>query len=388
MTETPYVRPAGRLRIAYVVDVFDDNGTGGVRSARRFVDELAKRNDVRVVTSGAPQPNHIILPNFTLPFVRRLMEENGFRFAWPRRAPIEAALREADVVHIQLPFLLGFRSLWLARRLGVPVVAAHHIQPENVLYNLRLPKRWAGVINRFLVRHFYNRCAAVVCPSPFAESELKRAGLQVPGVIISNGLVPHYRPANCPRPPRRPDDEFTLLMVGRLAREKRHDVVLEAVAQARHHPRVQLIITGRGPLRENIIRQGNLLPRPPEVRFVSDDELLDLYQTADLMVHASEVELEGMSVLEAMGCGLPVLVSDAPTSAARQFALDERFLFRSGDSRHLAERLDYWIEHPGELHAARSLYLERVKPYTLADSIQRLEATFEDVRRRRAALGS
>ena len=388
MTETPYVRPAGRLRIAYVVDVFDDNGTGGVRSARRFVDELAKQNDVRVVTSGAPQPNHIILPNFTLPFVRRLMEENGFRFAWPRRAPIEAALREADVVHIQLPFLLGFRALWLARRLGVPVVAAHHIQPENVLYNLRLPKRWAGVINRFLVRRFYNRCAAVVCPSPFAESELKRAGLLVPGVIISNGLVPHYRPADRPRPPRRPDDEFTLLMVGRLAREKRHDVVLEAVAQARHHPRVRLIITGRGPLRENIIRQGNLLPRPPEVRFVSDDELLDLYQTADLMVHASEVELEGMSVLEAMGCGLPVLVSDAPTSATRQFALDERFLFRSGDSRHLAERLDYWIEHPGELHAARSLYLERVKPYTLADSIQRLEATYEDVRRRRAALGS
>jgi len=95
-----------------------------------------------------------------------------------------------------------------------------------------------------------------------------------------------------------------------------------------------------------------------------------------------------MSVLEAMGCGLPVLVSDAPTSATRQFALDDRFLFRPGDSRHLAERMDYWIEHPDELHAARSQYLERVKPYMLADSIQRLEAVYEDVWQRRAVLSS
>jgi len=62
-------------------------------------------------------------------------------------------------------------------------------------------------------------------------------------------------------------------MVGRLAREKRHDVVLEAVAQARHHQRIRLIITGRGPLREAISRQGNLLPRPPDIRYVSDEEL-------------------------------------------------------------------------------------------------------------------
>jgi hypothetical protein len=59
--------------------------------------------------------------------------------------------------------------------------------------------------------------------------------------------------------------------------------------------------------------------------------------TADLFVHSSIVELESLSSLEAIGCGLTCLVSDSKYSAARQFALDERFLF-TGGSFYLASK--------------------------------------------------
>jgi hypothetical protein len=63
---------------------------------------------------------------------------------------------------------------------------------------------------------------------------------------------------------------------------------------------------------------------------VPSDELPRYYSAADLFVHAAEVELEGMSVLEAMACGAPRLIARAPKSAASQFAPDPRYLFESG----------------------------------------------------------
>ena len=64
---------------------------------------------------------------------------------------------------------MSFGAAKVARRLGVPVVAAFHVQPENVLYNIGIrwgwPRRW---LYRFWVRRFYDRADAVICPSPFA----------------------------------------------------------------------------------------------------------------------------------------------------------------------------------------------------------------------------
>jgi 1,2-diacylglycerol 3-alpha-glucosyltransferase len=261
----------------------------------------------------------------------------------------------------------------IANRLGVPVTAGYHVQPENILYNIGIRSAWlADHLHRFFVNRLYNRCAAVVCPSPFAESELRRCGLRAPSVVISNGLTAQFRPQALARDPAWRDD-FVVLMVSRLAREKRHDVVIKAVSLSRHAAQIRLVIIGKGPLKAAIAQMGSGLPQPPEMRTVPDEELIQLYRTADLLVHASEVELEGMSVLEALGCGLPVLVSDARTSAAKQFALDGRSLFRSGDPRSLAERLDYWIEHPEELKAARQLYIDLSQQFRIEESVRKLE---------------
>ena len=69
---------------------------------------------------------------------------------------------------------------------------------------------------------------------------------------------------------------------------------------------------------------------------------------ADLYVHTSDAESEGMSCTEAFAGGLVPVIAVAPRSATSQFALDERSLFPGGDSGALAERIDWWIEHPRE----------------------------------------
>src|SRR5439155_10980114 len=129
-----------------------------------------------------------------------------------------------------LPFWLGHRAVAIARQLRVPVVVSHHVQPENLLYNLGVRWRWlAGLLNALLVRSFYDRADVVVCPTEFSRAELMRFGLNAPAVVISNGTPARFHPA--PRP--LPHGTFTLLTVGRLAKEKHQELVLDAVLRSR-----------------------------------------------------------------------------------------------------------------------------------------------------------
>lgn len=368
-----------------MVDVFDDVKTGGVISARRFVEALRSRHEVTVVTTGPPGPGRVPLPAFYVPGFRRVMREMGFPFALPRRRLLEDAFARADVVHVQFPFPLGVRAASIARRMGKPLVAAFHVQPENMLRNVGLGSgplaRWLSARTyRLFLRTLYRRADAVVCPSEFAAAELRRHGLAAPAEVISNGIAPAFRPQARERPERH-RGRFLVLAVGRLAREKRLDVIVEGVRRSRHAGRIQLVVTGRGPEKARVIRLAAALPVPAEVTFVSDEDLTGLLSTADVLIHASEVELEGMAVLEAMGAGLPALIADAPHSASPALAASPALLFRPGDPGDLAARLDALIDDPALLRDARRRCREMAPAYAIEESVRRLEAVYRRVAR-------
>lgn len=376
------MHPPRRLRIAWVLDVFDGVKTGGVLSARRFVEALRERLEVTVVATGPPGEGRVSLPAFAPPPFGRVMREMGFVFAWPDGRTLREVLGRVDVVHVQFPFWLGMRTARLARRMGVPVVAGFHVQPENMFRNvgLRAPALTEWTYRLFL-RRFFQLADAVVCPSPFALEALRRRGLSVPAEVISNGVRVAARAAAAGRPERHRGGPL-LLAVGRLAREKRLDVILEGVRRSRHAGRIQLVVTGRGPEEERVRRLAAALPRPAEVGFVSDAELQALLATADLLVHASEVELEGMAVLEALGRGTPALIADSPDSAAPQFALSPDFLFRGGDPVDLAHRLDRLLDDPTGLAAARPRAVALAARFDFDGSVRRLEELYGRLARR------
>jgi 1,2-diacylglycerol 3-alpha-glucosyltransferase len=367
---------ARRLHIAFVVDTFDSTIAGGVRSAHRFVEALRERHDVTVVAAGASGDGILELPAFYPPFFGAVMREMGFVFAVPRRPALEELFRRVDLVHVQFPFWLGLRAATIANAVGTPLVSAFHVQPENLLHNIGLRSpRLVALTYRLFLRRLYDRSAGVVCPSRFALEQLRAHGLRAPAEVISNGIPPGFGPAPLERAARH-RGKLLVLTVGRLAREKRLDVAIEGVRRARHADRVQLVITGRGPAEAEVRRLAASLPVPAEIGFVSDGELRRLLATADLLVHASEVELEGMAVLEALASGTPALIARSPASAARQFAVSDDFLFDPGDPDDLARRLDHLVESPERLREARARCLELAVGYRLEDSVRRLEALY------------
>lgn len=93
--------------------------------------------------------------------------------------------------------------------------------------------------------------------------------------------------------------------------------------------------------------------------FYGQEELLRLLNSCDLYVHASDAEIEGISCMEALACGLVPVIANSPLSATPQFALDDRSLFQAGNAGDLADKIDYWIEHPEERAAQGRAYAAR-----------------------------
>jgi glycosyltransferase involved in cell wall biosynthesis len=372
------------LRIAMVLDSWDDTANGGVVSTRRFTELLREGgHEVTVLATGRPEPGKVALRQLRVPLADRIMREMRFPFAWPDRRILAEALSRQDVVHVQFPFWLGIRAVKLARRAGLPVVSTFHVQAEHLLHNVGIRNQaMVDLVYRLFLRTVHERSDRVVCPSAFAERELRRHGLRAPTTVISNGLPPQYRPI-----PRSewPDlgGKFAILSVGRLAREKRHDLLVEAIRRSRHEARIQLVVIGDGPLRRPLEERARSLTNAARFLYLQPHELIPYYNAADLCVHAAEVEVECMSVLEAMGCGAPCLIARAPLSAASQFAISDRFLFEAGSRDELTAKIDWLVDHPEELVEARLRYRQAAGAYRIEASLEKLVGVYREVARGR-----
>ncbi len=162
-------------------------------------------------------------------------------------------------------------------------------------------------------------------------------------------------------------------MVGRHSIEKRQDILIDAVAKSKYSDKIQLIFAGKGPKTKYYQKLAKKLPIMPIFESYIQPELVKILQYSDLYVHASEVEIEAISCLEAMACGLVPIISNSPISATKQFAIDNKSLFNNGDSDDLAKKIDYWIEHPEEKEEYSEKYVKHAEDYSLRRSIEKFE---------------
>ena len=368
-------RPQG-LHVAFVTDTIEGKLGGGVVAGRYVVDALRHQHRVTVVAADATGADDVRLRGFQLPL--RSMREMQFVMARPDREALSRVFREVDIVHVQFPFWLGTVAVDEARRADRPIVAAFHVQPENALANIGIRSPWLSrEIYAYWVSRVFDRADAVVCPTLFGARKLRAHGLTRPAHVVSNGVPPDVRILG-PRVPSR-DRAFRVLSIGRLSAEKRQDVIVEAVRRSRHRDRIRLVLAGGGPRESTLRALGQRLPHPPEIGFLPRSHLLARLRNADLFVHASEVELEGIAVLEAMSVGLPALVAQSAESAASDFALSDDFRFAAGDADALAAKIDRLADHPALLDAASAAYREVARRLSFEESVESLISLYSSL---------
>ena len=373
------------MKILLVIDDYISSNNGTTISCRRFAGELRRQgHEVKVLGTSLPdEPNMFRLEEYHLPIVDGLVRANDFHFSKVDLAVIRQAVAWADVVHCMMPFMLTYRTKQVCDELHKPATAAFHIQPENLLSAVRLGKFKPLVDSVYWAwrKGIYRKFQYIHCPSSFMRQEMIDHGYQGDIRPISNGISSAFcqqeRTSAC-SPYKGKDRKIVITMVGRLAREKRQDVILRAVRKSKYADSIQVVFAGKGPLERWYKRLGKRLKNPPMFVYLNQQDLLTLLRQTDLYVHSSDMESEAISCIEAFATGLVPVISDSRKSATRQFALDERSLFKAGSSADLAKKIDYWLDHPEEKRRMEQAYARQGLDYTLEASVRKCVEMFTD----------
>jgi glycosyltransferase involved in cell wall biosynthesis len=174
-------------------------------------------------------------------------------------------------------------------------------------------------------RTWHDGVDRLLAPSTFVRDILVRAGLPAGRIVV--------RPHSCADPGVRhvpPSASTVVLFVGRLTPEKGVRELLDAWASARP-PGLELVLVGEGPLRADLERRQ--VPRTRLLGWRPSVEVRQLMLSSRALVFPSVwYEPFGMSIVEAMAAGLPVLASDrgAPPELVRD--LGPRWTVTAGDT--------------------------------------------------------
>lgn len=225
-----------------------------------------------------------------------------------------------DVIHSQCEFS-SFRVAYaLSNRLGVPIVHTYHTVYEDYTHYFSPSVRVGRAVVSVFSRWICGRTACVVAPSRKVEKLLREYGVRCRIEVIPTGVdLGAYRRepdgermAALRRRWALPEDRTVLLYLGRMAKEKNLEQLIDQIAAAGRRD-VALLLVGDGPDREEVLDYAR--GKGLDVIFtgmVPHGEVADYYRLGDLFVTASTSETQGLTYFEALAAGVPVLCRRDP----------------------------------------------------------------------------
>lgn len=279
----------------------------------------------------------------------------------PLACALRKAIREYDVVHIHSLYLFhGIVAAYYCRKYNVPYLIRPHGTLDPFLYKRH---RLRKSVMELLFEHRNLRHAAAIHFTTEEEKKLAAPYIfQTPGIVVPLGLdLSEYEslPEQGTFKSRYPETigKKIVLFFGRLNFKKGLDILVQAfarVAQMRND--VHLVFVGPdneryGEKVSGWLYRWGVLNRATFTGMLTGEDKLAVLRDADMFVLPSYTENFGISVVEAMACEVPVVISDkvniwqeVETSGAGRVA--------SCDADHFAEMILELLDSP---EAARQM---------------------------------
>jgi glycosyltransferase involved in cell wall biosynthesis len=305
------------MRIGMMVDTYKPYVSG----VTNYVD-LNKRaleragHEVYVFTFGDlefPDDELRVLRSPGLP-----LADTGFYLSLRHTTRHKKLLQTMDVVHVHHPFLSGRLALNYCRSSRIPIVFTNHSR-YDLLAQAYLPMISEEVSHSLLQTYLPDFCEAVdlvIAPSAGMARILRELEVKSPIEVIPNGV--DLRNFHNARPFPRAEFGFTqqdvlLVYAGRIAPEKNISFLLQSFAGvAQLLPNLYLLIVGGGKKQfeeeiQALISQLGIVNRVRSTGMSSYEDIPSYLSMCDIFVTTSLSESFGMSTVEAMGTGLPVM---------------------------------------------------------------------------------
>ncbi len=304
---------------------------------------------------------------------------------------------QPDVVHCQNSDVIGITVVNFARRHNVPVVTTEHNQPEVLTDPLKLPRFVKKPANAALSAYFISRQRRsdyVTMPTQQSIDNLftsRDKTLNVPIEAVSNGVdLSAFRPgkpdASLYSKYGLPADRPIVLYVGRVDPEKKIGTVIEAFAKTRKSSAklkdAFLVIIGDGVDKLRLEKIASELDLDDSCKFlgrVLPPDLYELYRVGTLFATASEIETQGIVLIEAAATGLPLIAVDKGAVSEVCITNKNGFLCEPGDVDGIADGMVKILSDSKLREKFSKNSIEIASHHDINNTLKRFEEIYQDV---------
>ena len=282
-----------------------------------------KGHSVFVATPGVPDVNYpryiLPLPVLPLNIFKSVLEDVLFPVGYEESMEKFFIRNNVEIIHSHETGVMFDAAQRIAKKMNIPHVHTYHTMLEEyvkVLHPLGYRK-----MARYISKRACNYADIVIAPTEKINKYLQNIGVKKKIVTILNiPNIDHLRKTEPDESTKKrlgiKDDDFVFLSFGRVVKQKSIDKSIDYLEPVlRKHKNAKFIIAGFGPSISSLkeyVEEKDLEKQIILTGGYDKEELLRLANISNCFVITSKSETQGITVLEAMACGLPVLAIDDP----------------------------------------------------------------------------
>lgn len=235
------------------------------------------------------------------------------------------------------PLIQGWLATKIAKKLGIPVVASIHTNYNEQRWLLKKQKKILSFFKlqftaKKIEKYVLKEANAVICVYQHIVPYVKKMGANNIHVIYNRVNLEHFSPQI---EQKIIDEKPIIISVGRLIDQKNQMYLLEAIKNVD----AKLLLIGDGPnfnILNEFIQKNNIKDKVNIIKSVPNKELGGYYTSC--VIYAQVLENLGgipIPVLEAMACGIPVIISNHDTSYSE--IIDDAVIFSKNSGEDFNE---------------------------------------------------
>ena len=379
------------MRIALFTDIYLDIPGGIPSSIKAQKSALQKLGYQVTIFCPGGQTNNTEKDLYIVP-THRLLRPNQAPLAKRPKKILHSIKKEYpvfsdyfDLVHVHYEASCSIAGVKLAKEYKLKLIQTMHGREDiainanlsaptkylvakllNIMHSIslgrltskteRLPKKDSFLIKNSVCQNMWqlmirqaNLADAVISPSAHFAKNLKHYGAKKPIHVISNGVDDSYL-QNLDFSIRlfKPNEHLRIIWNSRLSKEKRILPFLQSVANSKHKDRIDLTIIGDG----NQMQEAKIFAKSrlqsSQIKFlgiIPHEQIFNFMQNQHIsVINSYGFDTQGMTILEAVACGLPILYADP---AMDEVVPEHGGLRSSNDSvAAMADTIDQLFTHP------------------------------------------
>ena len=322
------------MKIGIFTDTYNPVTSGVVTSINMIEQEMKKRgHQVYVFTTSKsiqPNENQTLYMLNSIPLLIAKQYKNRVATFYSREIAKQIKELNLDIVHTQSEFSLGAFGKIISRKYDIPFIHTYHTMWEDYVHYIT-PIKGRNIYLKRLVRKFSRRflrkAECVITPSNKTAKYLKyKCNVKnKPIYVIPTGIdIKPFSKSNFTLEEKNKlkeslgikPEEKVILFLGRVATEKSIDVIMNVMPSIfNEYSNCKFLIVGDGPSKKDLEEQAKQLNIQDKVIFTGKIPYSDVpkyYNLGDVFVNASLTETQGLTFIEAMAAGIPVVAKYAP----------------------------------------------------------------------------